>query len=153
MKKAMLCLMIIVALASMARADQTLAPCSSYWTLGPNDIPFEYDPNECQGQRIGYFAGVFAGQPTSCTINVCVATDLPVAITLLDAPDGMTYDPNTWTLSWQTDSNDVGLHYPKVVATIPSVPSIPPRFGTIPYQVVPDERPIFGPIIPFVSDY
>lgn len=132
-----------------ARAHQNPAPCSNFVTLEPNEIPFAYSPALCEKQIIGYF-DMYAGQRASCSISVCVPSDEPITVRLVDAPTDMTYDPNTWTLTWPTSSDDSGLHYVKLRGNVASMPPIE-QYATILFNVKADRRPRFELIVPLVD--
>jgi hypothetical protein len=124
-------------LCSVLFAAQTPAPCT-FFTYGPNDVPFDYDPNFCDRQIIGWFE-MYAGQRARCTVGVCSPDDMAVMLYPLDVQDGMSLVD--YAFEWQTDSNDVGIHYITIVATATSAAG-----GTIIFNILPDYRPIFGPI-------
>lgn len=134
MKRVIYTLIFICLTSSFALAGQTAAPCV-FFTYTPSDIPFAYDPNLCERQIIGWF-DMYAGQRARCTINICAPDDYPVDITILDAKPNMSI--SGYTLEWNTEPNDTGLHYVSLAGTATSASG-----ATILFNLRPDYRPVF----------
>ena len=103
--------------------------------LDPNTIPFNYDPNLCLSEPLGY-AVIRAGttyenhfkvtEPEGESVTISVTTGQNIVIE--SKPYFNLYDPNDslgmskiyrYRWHWTTTPNDIGLHYVNIRVTDP----------------------------------
>lgn len=104
-------------------------------TFEPHTVPFNYDPNLCVGEPLGY-AVIPAGttyenhfkvtEPEGDPITISITTGQNIVIE--PRPYFNLYDPNDllgirkkyrYRWHWTTTQNDIGLHYVNIRVTDP----------------------------------
>ncbi len=104
-------------------------------TLDRNTVPFNYDPDLCIGEPLGY-AVIPAGttyenhfkvtEPDGDSVTISITTDQDIVIE--SRPYFNLYDPNDslgirkiycYRWYWTTTQNDIGLHYINIRVTDP----------------------------------
>jgi hypothetical protein len=131
-------LIILLLMCSTLFAAQSPAPCV-FWTLGPNDVPFTYDPNLCERQTIDWYEQ-YAGFRVSGTLGICTNDNVPAPVQLLAPSTGMTFDG--WDWKWEIPSDTApGVYYVRFTSIATEASG-----ATVLVKVRPDYRPIFGPL-------
>ncbi len=152
MKKLLMIMIVVCLVCCVDVFGRTfvVAGCNSPPTLDPNDVPFDYEPNDAP-ERLIAWAEILVLQEYTFEAFTCDPETDPVFTFPTYQPYGMVWDMNTGIYTWTPQPSQIGVHWVAIEATDEPPEGSTPKsdYVSMVINVVP--RPNEKPVIRFLE--